>query len=147
MTTDGRVYYWVDQYTDETAPCGSTLEEWAKWLAADDPDWGHKAAKPGDRFAVSVAQRIDAVATWVANDDGGEWTLDPNDVPYDWCAAAYGPGMGWDNESIGGTIGEALTDYDTDEPVDMALMRDMDSITVELCLTDGVPSLVEVVLA
>lgn len=149
MTTDSRVYYWVNDYTDETAPCGPSLDEWAKWLANDDPAWGgHKAAKHGDRFGVSVAQRVDAIATWVADgDDSGEWQLDPAGVAYDWCAATFGPGMGWDGESIGASLDDALMDYDHDEPVDMALMRDMDPITVELRIVDGAPSLVEVVMA
>ncbi len=103
-------YIYLDDYSDEVCPCQPTLEEWAKWLSAPAPDWGRrKAAKDGDTFAAGAIEPLnDIVATMT---DDNKWSFSstaPEDA--DHFAVRYGPGLGWDADSICGTFGDII-DY------------------------------------
>lgn len=143
----GKMHYYLDDYTDEAIPCKPTLESWAEWLGSNDPDYGKGKAPAaiGTRYACSVAERFDAVAEFFPGEDGGEWRIEP-DLPHDWSAVTFGPGAGWDAESIGAGAQELLAEWlEKDEPVDLALMRDHPSIMLEFRRdADGQPILVTI---
>lgn len=140
----GKMHYYLDEYTDETIPCSPTLESWAAWLGAPDPEYARpQSAAIGTRYACSVAERFDATAEYFPVDDGGEWRIEP-DLEHDWAAVTFGPGTGWDADSIGGSAQDLLAEWpETDEPLDLALMRDHPSVLLEFRRdADGAPVLV-----
>jgi hypothetical protein len=144
----GKLLFYIDQFTDETMPCAPTLEGWAAWLNAPDPDdgWLVEPAKNGERFEGHVSERVDVVATW--NEEKEAWGFDPPNVPCDWCAQTYGPEHGWDAEMIGGTPADCLDDAERDEPIDMAFMQDRRPVMFEFQRDEhGRPSLREVLPA
>lgn len=109
-TQAGETAYYVDKYTDEVVPCDTTLEAWAVWLAAPDLDL-LAPALDGDVFSIS-AMRFDEDI--VARRNDGKWRFSRMPDGADFLAVRFGPGMGWDGDSIifcGGPMGSALIDH------------------------------------
>lgn len=108
IMTVGLIY--LDDYSDEVCPCQPTLEGWADWLSKPALDWGRrKAAKDGDTFHAGTIQLYDDIVATMGTD--GKWAFSatpPEDA--DHFAVRYGPSLGWDADSICGTLGDII-DY------------------------------------
>lgn len=99
MTGPGERSYYIEEYSDEVVPCDCTLEGWAAWLSKPAPEWGRPAAAPdGHSFEASVlVWEEDVIAT---RGSDGEWSLSRDFDGGDCIAVRFGPGLGWDAESI-----------------------------------------------
>lgn len=100
MSTFPKISYFVEQYTDETIPCSTTLESWAEWLSKPDPDWNRlEATADGTVFDVSsIAWQEDIEVTLRA---GGEWVFSrPIPANATLLAVRFGPGLGWDCDRV-----------------------------------------------
>jgi hypothetical protein len=100
VSTFPEISYFVEQYTDETIPCSTTLESWAEWLSRPAPDWNRpEATADGETFAVSsIAWQDDIEATLRA---GGEWIFSrPFPADATLLAVRFGPGLGWSCDDV-----------------------------------------------
>jgi hypothetical protein len=101
---------YLDDYSDEICPCEPTLEAWTEWLSKPARDWGRrKAAKDGDTFAAAAIDLYSDIVATLGSD--GKWSFNvtaPEDANH--FAVRYGPGLGWDADSICGTFGDVI-DY------------------------------------
>lgn len=98
--TDGQRLYWLDEFDDESLPCDCTLEGWAEWIAAADPDDGWYRTRPaqdGEVFTAHAATRTNHTVTIA----GGVMSFTP-ELPADWEALAlcFYEGSGWDAENF-----------------------------------------------
>lgn len=105
MTTRTAVY--IIEWTDEIVPA-NTLDGWAEWLFANDPDDGPgRTIADGEQFSVSVGDITYHRCAWA----GGKVTVpDAVDWSADTLAVAYGSGSGWTADDIV-TDEENLTSY------------------------------------
>lgn len=98
--TDGQRLYWLDDFADEVVPCDCTLEGWAEWIAAADPDdgwWRSRPATDGEVFKAESATRTNHTVTLA----DGVMLFTPA-LPDDWDALAlcYHEGRGWHAENF-----------------------------------------------
>ena len=101
MTAAADRSYYIDQYSDEVVPCDCSLDGWAKWLSEPALEWGReKAATDGDTFKASVLRWGDDVIATAQAD--GSWHLSGEPENAALVAVRFGPGAGWDVESIAG---------------------------------------------
>lgn len=87
------IAYYLDEFSDEVTPCGTSLKDWAGWLSEPDEDWNRpEAAKDGDTFTAHVYEfhQVSAVQ------ENGAWVLKPN-APEgtEFMAIRFGDGKGW----------------------------------------------------
>lgn len=99
-------YFYVDAYTDETIPCPPALENWAAWLASEDPSWPHEIPADGQIFDVST---IDVVGTLTAIVEGGAWRWSP-EPPARTELFVQGHTGSWDSETMADTLADCLGD-------------------------------------
>lgn len=105
--------YYLDDYYDEVMPCYPSLAAWAEWLSQPDEEWGRdQAASDGDTFGASVIEYVDDV---IATRTPEGWTL--SHEPADACliAVRFGPGLGWDADSIVGDISGLIEHLDEND--------------------------------
>lgn len=105
--------FYLDKYADEVLPLGlerPTLEGWAAWLSRGgerndgrqdrDSCWCFDPPAGGTEYAAgSLAFEDDVIAT--RSDDGESIAYSrpiPDDI--DFVAIRFGPGMGWEGDSI-----------------------------------------------
>ncbi len=123
----GERLYYIDQFSDEVLPCAPTLEAWADWLSKPSEEWNRPAAaNDGDRFAVSVLRMGDDVELRVADDGKIELSHRPEGASF--FAIRYGPGMGWDPDTIMGDA-SMVDDWLADE-FNAAVVDDGDLVAV-----------------
>lgn len=101
---------YLDDYSDEICPCEPTLEAIAHWLSKPARDWGRsRAAKDGETFTASAIELYSDIIATMGGD--GKWAFSakaPEDANH--FAVRYGPSLGWDADSICGTLGDVI-DY------------------------------------
>jgi hypothetical protein len=100
----GEVYFYIERWTDEVMPCAPSLEGWAEWLAAPDPDWNCQGAVNGEEFEAATLILLGDI---VARGDGAKWAHDPPPEGADEFYCRDGEGRGWDAESFGSSVAEA----------------------------------------
>ena len=92
--------YYVDAFCDERLPCEPTLEGWAQWLqfggndAAGDGGCDHPLLRDGDTVTLSC---LDLHADLRLRK--GAWDRPPP-ADANFFAVRFGPGQGWDAETI-----------------------------------------------
>jgi hypothetical protein len=122
--------FYLDKYADEVLPLGlerPTLAGWAAWLSKggerDNPDrdeddsWSFEPPRDGAEYAASsLTLEEDIVATRSADGETINYSR-PISSDIDFIACRFGPGMGWDPESIhdptcsfGGSIDQQLVE-------------------------------------
>lgn len=100
VATDASLSFYLDDFTDELMPCGTSLSEWATWLSKPDEDWHRDAAaKDGEHFKSSVTRwQQDIIAR---RDAAGAWSFSaPIPVGATTVAVRFGQGLGWDPDNI-----------------------------------------------
>lgn len=107
-------YYYLTDYSDEINPCEPTLEGWANWLAAGDPDWGPglEPAKDGDTFDCATLT-IFAWQKYLTNSEG-DWTPQGPVPEHDFAAiVADDQAIGWGPDEIlwQSNVEEGLAEY------------------------------------
>jgi hypothetical protein len=102
LMTEDRSYF-IDDFSDETVPCETTLEGWAKWLA--EPDLETFAFVHGAEYPIDGSVYKASALRWsediIAQFNDGRWHL--SRVPFDgetFFAVRFGMGAGWDSDSI-----------------------------------------------
>lgn len=128
MASEGSVLYYIERWTDEVMPCAPTLEGWAEWLSKPDESWGREAStEDGERFETDVMlMGADVVAT--RGDDGWQFSHEPN---ADFFAIRWGPGLGWDADSIAGDLESLGDSLENDEdPTYIAVGYNKPSVTL-----------------
>lgn len=102
-TTPGTRSYFLEDFSDETVPCEPTLEGWAKWLAEPDLEdfcWQERAEYPinGSTYQASAILWSEDI---IARKHEGRWALSrPIAEGENFFAIRWGPGHGWDADSI-----------------------------------------------
>lgn len=142
------VLYYIDDFTDEVAPCEPTLASWAAWLANPDPTDEAERQPPsiGEIFEASRLLVLgDVCATREAD---GSWTADPS-VPEGTTALFlrwHEGGQGWNAEHSGETVADALRELDEDDTeAFLACVRDGGSRRLRYDLDgQGQPTLMDV---
>jgi hypothetical protein len=113
----GERLYYLSDFADEIMPCAATLDGWAQWLAAPDPDWSRPdAAAEGeefDAFTLEVLAEVECVFS------DGRW-LARSPLPAD-TETVYprwdGPDTGWSASAAKDLSGP----FPSADPVDEAL--------------------------
>ena len=89
-----RTFVYLTDYMDEVTPCEPTLDGWAEWLAAPDPDNGfrNEPARDGETFAA-----ITKCVTWHWCRRIGDEIIAAPRLPdcVSYFAVAHGDGAGW----------------------------------------------------
>jgi hypothetical protein len=91
--------YYIEDWCDEVVPCSCSLEAWARWLSAPDPEWSRpEAAASGSVYISGVTRFEDLV---LAEPTDGKVLVMPDPRPTgDWFAVRHGPGLGWDPDGM-----------------------------------------------
>lgn len=98
-------FYYVDKYTDEVSPAHD-LEGWAKWLSGESEP-GYLApddVSDGDVFEMSILEVLADIE--IKHGKPNEEEPPPE---ADFFAVRFGPGLGWDAESVCGSFADAVT--------------------------------------
>jgi hypothetical protein len=144
--TERRRFY-LDRYTDEVVPCDCTLEGWAEWLAKGGDEgggaWSFEPPEHGATYKASVLRFLDDVE--VTRDDDKGLTFRP-ELPskIDFAAVRFGPGMGWDCDSIldpgdiaGGLIEEVCPLLEPGETANLAIAVDEPDVLLRFERSEG----------
>jgi hypothetical protein len=92
--------YYVDAFCDESMPCEPTLEGWAQWLqfggndAEGDGRCDHPLLRDGDTVTLSCLELYDDLSF-----RNGTWDRPPP-ADANFFAVRFGPGQGWDGDTI-----------------------------------------------
>ncbi len=99
---------YLDDYSDEVCPCDPTLDAWAGWLSKPARNWGRrKAAKDGESFRASAIELGDDIVA--TRSDDGKWSFDKQAPDgSDFFAVRFAQGLGWEAESIKGSLGDII---------------------------------------
>lgn len=141
-------HYYIDDYVDEGFCPAVTLEGWATWLAAPKPDdYGQPRSEPateGEQFSASVLDVTDIAVR--REGDGWVHAEPPGDASF--FAVRFGPGFGWDSDSIADTLAAAL-DWALEslplaEDIIVACGVERPRVRLEYRVQNGAPTLVEI---
>lgn len=96
----GSISFYLDDFTDEVLPCGTSLEEWAAWLSRPDKAWG-RLEPAADRSTFSASRICWAGDVIATRQDDGRFTLSREiDGEPSVIAVRFGPSLGWSPDSI-----------------------------------------------
>lgn len=105
-----RTAYYLSEWTDEVMPCGTSLDDWAKWLSEPAPDYGRdEPATDGSEFVADVFElyQVSAVKKY------GQWHLTPPPPKNTaWMALRQGDDLGWFAEDVATDLMELSTILD-----------------------------------
>lgn len=98
MTTKpGERSYFLNDFSDEVAPCDPTLEGWASWLYSEDDDCERITRIDGATYTgMAMLFEEDVVMTL----RGGAWHFSREPEAGRFLAVRFAPGKGWTADDI-----------------------------------------------